>query len=191
MSIFPIIEDQALSDDVKKVFDEVIEKFSSVPVFYRLLASAPPLVEAFWLSYKKVILEGTLPAQVKELIFLAIARKRRCTYCASAHLAICDMFEADRQTLTAIMNGVAEFEPERIAALIGFCLLSLDDPNAVDNKDYQTLYALGITQTEVIEALYTVSYADSGVFLAKALKVDVDLEVIKYLHEHNLDIGFR
>ena len=191
MSVFPIITDETLADEIKYVFDEINDKFSSVPVIYRLLASAPPLVEAYWLSYKKVILEGELPAQVKELIFLAVARKKRCIYCSSVHLAICDVFKVDRQTLTSIINGNTDFKPERIAALVSFCLLSMDDPDAVSEKNYQHLYDLGISQTETIEALYTVSYADSGIFLAKALKVRVDTGITEYLEEHNLDIGFN
>ncbi|NQZ84007.1 MAG: carboxymuconolactone decarboxylase family protein [Colwellia sp.] len=190
MSIFPIIADDALVASVSDVFDEIDDKLGSIPIIYRLLAFAPPLVEAYWLNYQKVILEGVLSPQVKELIFLSVARKRRCIYCSSTYLVICDAFGTDRQTLTAIMAGTIDFEPKRFAALIRFCLLSMDDPDAVSRNDYQLLYEQGISQDEALEALYTVSYADTGTFLAKAIKIDVDVEVKSYLDEHNLDIGF-
>jgi len=190
MKIFPIVSDEELSSEAQIVFDDVLEKFGSIPVFYRLFATAPPLIEAYWLTYKKVIFEGVLPIQVKELIFLAVARKRQCVYCSSAHLAICDIFEVERSTLESIMNEIADFKPERIAALLTFCLASLDDPDEVSDADFQRLYEHGITQREIMEALYTVGYADSGIFLAKAVKVDVDTEIKNYLEENKLSIGF-
>ena len=190
MSIFPIITDDELTDDALAVFEAVNDKFGSIPIFYRLLALAPPLLEAYWLNYKKVILEGVLPPQIKELVYLAVARKRRCIFSSSAHLAICDILEADRQTITAITNQVADFSPRRVATLINFCLLSMDNPSTVSESDYQSVYDEGISQVELIEALFTVAYADTGIFLAKALKVDVDIEIKTYLDEHNLTIGF-
>ncbi|MEE8059647.1 MAG: carboxymuconolactone decarboxylase family protein [Pseudomonadales bacterium] len=99
MSVFQILNDDELDTEAQSVFSEVIDKFQSVPVFYRILAVSPPLLQTYWYSYQKVILEGMLPAAVKELIFLAVARKRRCVYCASVHLALSDIFEIERSTL--------------------------------------------------------------------------------------------
>ena len=190
MSYFKILGDDELAPEAQSLFQEVIDKFQSVPVFYRILAVAPALLQTYWYSYQKVVLEGELPAQVKELIFLAVARKRRCIYCASAHLAICDIFEIERSTLETIMSETTDIQPERIAILLKFCLLAMDDPDAITAEQYQNLYNHGMTQIEILEALYTVAYSNGGIFMAKALKVEVEDGVKKYLSDNALSIGF-
>ena len=65
MSRFTLLEDEDLSKNIQPVFQEINEKLGSVPIFYRMLASAPPLVEAYWQCYLKVIDQGELPSKVK------------------------------------------------------------------------------------------------------------------------------
>jgi len=190
MSIFEIVENESAEQAALDVFNDVDEKFGTIPVFYRLLATAPPLLETYWLNYNKIILEGALPSVVKELIFLAVARKRKCIYCSSAHLAICDIFEVSRPTLEAIMDESNNFTPTRTAKLVSFCLDSIDSQGVIRESQYQDLSDAGINKVEVIEALYTTSFASSGVYMAKAMKVDVDQDVTKYLDDNKLSIGF-
>ena len=190
MSFFDIITDEQAEQHALDVFNDIDDKFGTIPVFYRLLATAPPLVETYWLNYNKVIQEGALPGVVKELIFLAIARKLKCRYCSSAHLAICDIFEIDRTALTSIMELSIDFQPTRTAALLEFCLVSLDNPSNITDQQYKHLYEAGINDIEIMEALYTVSFANAGIYMAKMMKVDIDHEVAQYLSQNELSIGF-
>jgi len=189
MNRFALLEDEDLEENLQPVFWEIKKKLGSIPVFYRMLATAPPLVEAYWQCYLKVIDQGELPVEVKELIFLAVARKRRCHYCASIHLAICDTFDIKRQTLDALMTDVSSIQPERVAKLLVFCLSIMDNPDAVREEDYQQLFQFGITKCEVLEALYSVAYANSGIYLAKISKLELDRDVIAYLKDKSLSTG--
>ena len=188
MSMFPILNDEEVCQSTKMVFADIEQKFGIVPVFYRFLANCPPLVEAYWLTYQKVIGQGLLPINVKELIFLAVARKRQCTYCSSVHLAICDIFNIERHTIEALMSNISDLQPERVSKLISFCLSVMDNPENVTERDYQQLQSYGICQQEVLEALYSVAYANSGIYLAKVTKIEVDQSVKIYLAEKKLFI---
>lgn len=188
MGMFPILNDSELAESTKTIFTEIDQQFGSVPVFYKFLANCPPLVEAYWQTYQKVICEGLLPINVKELIFLAVARKRQCVYCSSVHLAICDMFNIDRQTLDTLMSDISALQPQKIAKLIIFCLSVMDKPESIIEQDYQQLQSDGISPQEVLEALYTVAYANSGVFLAKVTKIEIDQMVKDYLTDKKLFI---
>ena len=190
MSMFPILNDEEISQNTKIAFAEIEQKFGIVPVFYRFLANCPPLVEAYWLTYQKVIGQGLLPINVKELIFLAVARKRQCVYCSSVHLAICDIFNIERHTIEALMSNISELQPERVSKLISFCLSVMDNPENITERDYQQLQSYGISQMEVLEALYSVAYANSGIYLAKVTKIEIDQSVKNYLAEKKLFIRF-
>ncbi|NQZ86909.1 MAG: carboxymuconolactone decarboxylase family protein [Colwellia sp.] len=188
MSMFPILNDQDLSQSSETIFGEIGKKFGIVPVFYRFLANCPPLVEAYWTTYQKVIADGVLPINIKELIFLAVARKHQCVYCSSVHLAICDIFNIERHTLDNLMNDISNLQPERTSKLISFCLSSMDNPDEITEQDYQQLQSYGINQQEILEALYSVAYANSGVYLAKVTKIELDQVVIDYLADKKLTI---
>lgn len=181
MNFFSLPKDDELSDEVLSIFEAVNEQFTILPIFYRFLANAPPLMEDFWYSYKKVMLEGVLPQKIKELIFLVVARKQRCDYCAFVHLAICDIINIDRTTINAALINVTKIVPQRTALLLEFCLSTMDDPDAVNEPDFQRLYDAGINQREVAEALYTVSYANGAIFLAKMSKLVPDQSIREYL----------
>ena len=64
----------------------------------------------------------------------------------------------------------------------------MDNPENVTERDYQQLQSYGICQQEVLEALYSVAYANSGIYLAKVTKIEVDQSVKIYLAEKKLFI---
>ncbi|PCJ46376.1 MAG: hypothetical protein COA99_02845 [Moraxellaceae bacterium] len=190
MSSFLLLKEHELTSEARSVLAGADKAFPIIPMFYRLLAAAPTLLQAYWHSYQHVLEIGSLPLQLKELIFLAVARKSRCHYCTSVHLAVCDIFEVDRSTLDAVITEASDIEPPRVAGLIKFCLEAMDDPDTISQQQYQHLYDHGINQQEILEALYTVAYSNSGIFLAKVLKVEIEPEINSYLHDHQLSIGF-
>ena len=188
MKRYPILSDSEVSQETLEIFNEIDELFGLVPVYYRVLANVPTLVEANWLTHKKVMITGVLPLQIKELIFLAVARKRQCKYCASIHLTICDMFDVGEENIKATLHDISQIKPERVAKLIELCITHIDDPDGVQLAEYEHLMELGVSKREILEALYATGFADRSTFLTKILAMDIDQEVIKYLVDNNLSI---
>ncbi|MEE8059646.1 MAG: hypothetical protein V3T17_17720 [Pseudomonadales bacterium] len=89
------------------------------------------------------------------------------------------------------MNEATDIKPERVARLLSFCLASLDEPDAITEQQFQELYDFGISQIEVLEALYSVAHSNGSVFLAKALNVEIEPQIKRYLADHGLSIGFQ
>jgi len=185
---FKMLKDDEVSESNLAVFAEIEEMFGFVPVFYRVLANAPSLVEANWLTHKKVLIEGVLPTNIKELIFLAVARKRQCRYCSSIHLAVCVQSKISHDDWNAVLNDISTIKPARIARLIAFCLTYIDTPDDITLDEFSTLEKSGISKREVIEAMYTTGFANRSVFLAQSFGMEVDKEVIQYMSENNLSI---
>ena len=71
MSYFKILSIEELTPEARPLFQEVINKFQSALVFYRILAVAPTLQQAYWYSYLHVLETGTFPLQLNELISLS------------------------------------------------------------------------------------------------------------------------
>ena len=65
MKRYPILSDSEVSQETLEIFNEIDELFGFVPVYSRVLANVPTLVEANWLTHKKVMITGVLPLQIK------------------------------------------------------------------------------------------------------------------------------
>src|SRR3569832_2176950 len=72
--------------------------FPSPPNFITTQGHSLSVARGTWGLVQNVLVCGTLPRTLKELMFVAISQMRECRYCEAAHLACCRMLglEADR-----------------------------------------------------------------------------------------------
>lgn len=66
------------------MLEAVNRQFGIVPNLFRLVANSPAALEGY-LSLSGALGKGSLPAQTRERIALAVAEINRCSYCLSAH----------------------------------------------------------------------------------------------------------
>ena len=56
--------------------------------------SARTAARATWDLVRGVLVSGQIPRWIKEMLFVAISKERKCQYCVAAHLACCRMLES-------------------------------------------------------------------------------------------------
>jgi AhpD family alkylhydroperoxidase len=66
------------------LLDAVQKQLGGVPNLFRLVSNSPAALEGY-LGLTGALAKGTLPAQTRERIALAVAETNGCDYCLSAH----------------------------------------------------------------------------------------------------------
>lgn len=83
------IEYEAASDDVRAVYDDIMQTrgIDWVNNFWKVLAHDPVLLKSTWEDIKQVMGPGALDPFVKELIYIAVSATNGCEYCTYSHTA--------------------------------------------------------------------------------------------------------
>ncbi len=180
------------SDDIKEIFDEIREGFNCEEIsdYFLLLAHNKGALKSTWLTYKHILLEGVVPRQIKEMIFLSISLSKGCHYCSSSHLALCDMYQVSEDSIDSIINNVESLNPERIKRIIQFSLKITNEPKSVNEQDFRKLIDDGLNMEEITEIIAIATFCASGIQIAQAAGLDVEQGTVDYLIENNLSIGF-
>ena len=89
MGTLPWLDDAAVSDKARAVFDDIRAKRNTdyVNNFWRVLANDPDLLKATWDRLQVVMAPGALDPLVKELLYVAVSVANGCAYCIHSHTA--------------------------------------------------------------------------------------------------------
>jgi AhpD family alkylhydroperoxidase len=89
MTMFPAIEYDDASAEVRAVYDDIMQTRGTdwVNNFWKALANDPPALRRTWESIKEVMAPGALDPLVKELVYLAVSATNGCAYCTASHAA--------------------------------------------------------------------------------------------------------
>lgn len=115
-TVRPVDESEA-SPAVAAIFADLkrTKKIDFVPVFWRVIASSPSLLEAVWTSLKSIMhpeavgRTARLDARTREIIAVAVSATNGCPYCVNSHTAALRKIGVDQETLGEIMAVVGLF----------------------------------------------------------------------------------
>lgn len=116
--VVPLIEYAEASEEVRAVYDDIMETRGSdwVNNFWKVLAHDPELLKRTWEDLKQVMAPGALDPLVKEMIYIAVSATNGCEYCTYSHTASArgrGMTDAQLMELLAVV-GMAN-ETNRLA----------------------------------------------------------------------------
>ena len=108
----PLVSDEAASEEVRRVFDEIRAARGGdyVANFWRALANDPSHLRALWDRVCEVMIEeraGGLGALEKEMVYLAVAVSRGCTYCIHEHSAAARALGMSEAQFSDLLDVVA------------------------------------------------------------------------------------
>ncbi|OHE77237.1 MAG: alkylhydroperoxidase [Verrucomicrobia bacterium GWF2_62_7] len=89
MSVSPMIHYDIASDEVRQVFNDIMQTrgVDRVNNFWMVLANHPPTLKRIWAEVKEVMAPGVLDPLVKEMIYIAVSATNGCEYCSHSHTA--------------------------------------------------------------------------------------------------------
>lgn len=148
--------------------------FPDTPNFIKAQAASPAVMRGTWGLVQNVLIGGTLPRSLKEMLFVAISVDRNCGYCEAAHLACCRMLGVTEDTLTTLVKNVDGLRPERARDIIQFAVKCARSPQSLDDADFERLKAHGLSDSELTELIAMSALAVYANTLADALQVEPD-----------------
>lgn len=166
---------EAVSEDVKKVLDEIEGAFGMVPNLFKTYSHYPPLLEANWSKVRAVMMQGALSRKTKEAIAVLVSKDNACQYCISAHKGALKSIGVSDEEIGRIETDItkADFSPKE-KALIGFARQANRDPFRLPDPDFDILRQTGASDAEIVEALGVMEVFTSFNKFLDALQVEMD-----------------
>lgn len=89
MATVPLIQHDQASDEVRAVYDDIMQKrgVTDVNNFWKAAAHSPALLSNVWTQVQQTMQAGALDALTKELIYIAVSVANKCEYCIHSHTA--------------------------------------------------------------------------------------------------------
>lgn len=80
MERIPLLERDRVSDEIRSIYDAMLEKRGAVPNMIKTVAHAPELVKGLAAFMAPLMGAGEIPQQLKELIATYVSLKNNCHY---------------------------------------------------------------------------------------------------------------
>ena len=156
-----LVEYEDASAEVKDVYDEIMSTMGSPEVlnFLKALGHNPHVLRGVWSMLRETVIEGEIPALLKQLILFKISINAGTEYCTSlhGHAALNLDPTLKYEDLVALSGGActANLPPSFPVAIDVVSRASLD-PKSVDDPDWEPEELLrdeGFSDAEIDELL--------------------------------------
>lgn len=141
------------------------------------MGARPDLLSGVWEFTKSVIVQGSLPPTVKEMVGMVIAMQNNCRYCTVGHTHALESMGVP----TEVIKNCAS-DPELTAvplpqrAMVQFALKAARSPRSVTDEDLQNLRDHGLSDGEIIELIMMASWSTMINIWTDVSRVAVDGE---------------
>jgi AhpD family alkylhydroperoxidase len=89
MAVYPFVEENAASAEVRAVYEDIkaTRKVDWINNFWKVLANHPASLRQTWESLKAIMAPGAIDSRTKEMLYLAVSISNGCDYCTVSHTA--------------------------------------------------------------------------------------------------------
>jgi len=158
MSRVPLQDPETATGRTKEVFDRVSSYYGMVPKLQQAMAPLPEITNAVWDLSTATMKEGSLPGELKRVIFVVTAAAGECDYCVAAHmLALFRHGWSVEDCAQVVEGGPSPRLSEQENALIDFARVVAARPAGVTDEMTDGLRAQGWTDDQIVEATMTVA----------------------------------
>jgi len=171
MSRIPLIERNDADTDQLELLDAIHGQLGMVPNFLKVLANSPAALRAY-LGLHGIAGAGSLDAQTRERIALAVAQRNACQYCVSAHTAIGRKAGLDGAEMEANRAGTSQ--DEKAAAAVRFARSLVEHNGEVTTAELLEVRNAGYGDGEIVEIITHVGMNILTNLLGKASRVEID-----------------
>jgi AhpD family alkylhydroperoxidase len=92
---------------VQQTFEQIEQELGAgmVPRIFKLLESQPVLLAHLWGEFRTIVLQGSLPRVLKEMLGLVVATATHCDYVRVVHLHSLTLQGMNQKALEAVVRG--------------------------------------------------------------------------------------
>jgi len=171
MARINLVTAESASPEQKALYDAIHAQLGMVPNFLKAFANSPAALKAF-LGLHGIAGDGSLDAQTRERIALALAQQNGCEYCLSAHAAIGRKAGLDGAEIEANRAGTSQ--DEKAAVAVRFARSLVAHMGEVSNDELQQMRSAGYSDADIVEVITHVGMNILTNLLGKAGRIDID-----------------
>jgi uncharacterized peroxidase-related enzyme len=172
----PVLESDLAPANVQAVYADFYRRmsFPAAPNFIKVIGHSPAAVQGTWDLVRNILVMGSIPRYIKEMVFVAISKARNCGYCEAAHIACCRMLGVDQELIASLVNDIESISDRKLRDMIQFGLKCAQDPQSLNEADFNALRAHGLNQSEIVELIAMSGLAVYANIMADATAVEPD-----------------
>jgi uncharacterized peroxidase-related enzyme len=171
MSRITVITNETANAEQQALLDAIQAKLGMVPNFLKILANSPAALRAF-LGLHGIANEGSLTAQTRERIALAVAQQNSCEYCVSAHTAIGRKAGLTNAEIAA--NRAGSSQEDKAAVAVKFARSLVENSGEVTTAEITEARNAGYSDAEIVEIITHVGMNILTNMIGKASRVEID-----------------
>ncbi len=160
----------------KKLLEGVHKTLGMTPNLMRTMANSPAVLDAY-LSFVKALSGGSLSAQTREQIALAVAGANGCDYCASAHTAAGRGLGVEDSELALNLQG--QSSDRKFAAALAFAHAILASEGWVSDEDIALVRAAGYDDGAIVEIVANVAANIFSNYFDHIAETEIDFPLVK------------
>lgn len=154
----------------------VKKQLGSVPNLFRLVSNSAAALEGY-LGLSGALAKGTLPAQTRERIALAVAEINGCDYCLSAHTYLGkNLAHLDDAEMTANRSGASN-DPVADAA-VRFAVRIVRERGHVSDEDVRAVKMAGYDDAQIVEIVQHVALNTWTNYVNLVAETEIDFPVV-------------
>lgn len=170
MTTFNVPTRNEVSDQNKKIFDDLEEKLGFVPNIYATYAysdNAP----ARYLTFANG--KTSINNKEKEVINLVVSQVNGCTYCQAAHTQLGKMNGFSEEQTVELRQGRAPFD-EKLDTLVKLAKEIADNRGNVSQEALQNFFDAGYNKENLVDLILNVGEKATTNFLHNVTGIPVD-----------------
>ena len=176
MTRLAAINPQQATGKAKELLDGVQAKFGMTPNSMKTMAQSPAVLEGY-LSLSGALASGTLSAQVREQIAIAVAEANSCQYCLSAHTAIGRLVGLDDGELSGARRSTSR--DKKTEAVLRFAQAIVVTRGNVTDNDLNRVREAGLRDGEIAEIVANVAANIFTNYFNRVAQTEVDFPKIE------------
>lgn len=155
------------------------------PQIFIAMQSNPGFLRNAWALVSEALLHGELHGLTKHMIFVAVARAKKCHYCEVAHSAFARYLGLDPTLVDALKGPLNLISPHSLSHLLQFAQAVARGDHVARLKLHHKLLADGYSPAKLDEAITAVGVASmmSNIANSLVLRGEVDPEFFALLDQ--------
>jgi AhpD family alkylhydroperoxidase len=165
MARYELVSYEAASPGVRAIYDNFLHSTGAVevPIWVQSLGATPHLLHAYWERTKGSLLNGTIPAILKEMVIFVVSVMNSSRYCSACHAhAVLSMDKTLKfEDLSALIDpsrGSLKL-PDSHRVALDFAIAAACDPNAIEDSQFEALHDAEFSDEEIHELLSVIDLA--------------------------------
>jgi uncharacterized peroxidase-related enzyme len=163
----------------KSHLEAVKKQLGVVPNLFRVIGNSPSALEGY-LGMSAALSKGSLPAQTRERIALAVAQVNRCDYCLSAHTYLGKTLAKLSDAEVAANRHGGSLDPKADAA-VRFAVRVVQERGHVSDADVQAVRAAGYDDAQIVEIVQHVALNTWTNYINEVAGTEIDFPVAQAL----------